>query len=244
MDGLPYRSLIGCLAYLASGTRSDISYAVSLLSRSLANPTLEHWRAALHVLRYVEATNNRSLRFKKEETPATEFKPEDLNNQNESGGSGPEIFVDSDWQNDVSTSRSTGGQLLTVNNGAVSWRSKLQSVVASSTAHAEYIALSEASREAMWLRQLLSQIGFHLDGPSVAHEDNAAANHLTKNEAITDRCKHFRTKWHIVREYVRDGILAVDYIPSAENPADALTKPATRASLAVLAEAANLLPGD
>ncbi len=139
VDQQLYQSAIGSLMYLSVGTRPDITYAVSSLSRYSANPTKEHWSAVKRVMRYVKGTTKLGIYYSNE-------------NSNELIG-----YSDADWGGDINDRKSTSGYIFKLNGGAVSWRSKKQSGVALSTAEAEYVALSAAAQEAMWLKQLMSE---------------------------------------------------------------------------------------
>ena len=146
---LPYRELIGSLMYLAVGSRPDIAFDVSMLSRFVSKHNLLLWKAALHVLRYRRGRLNVSIRFDKR-TRAVRKVTEDLRALLETGFFG---YVDSDFATDPSTSRSISGQIFMMNGGPVSWRSKQQPLVTTSTSHAEYVAGCEAARECVWIRE-------------------------------------------------------------------------------------------
>ena len=145
---------------------------------------------------------------------------------------------DSDWANDTETARSISGCLITLHGSAIAWRAKMQQVVATSSAHAEYIAASELARELMWARMLLTEIGFELPLPSVTYEDNMAAQLMTQNDGTTDRSKHIHVRWHYVRQCVLDGNIRFERKSSRENPAEALTKSGTIEAINVMASAA------
>ena len=110
-------------------------------------------------------------------------------------------------------------------NGAVSWMSKKQATVALSTAEAEYIALSEATQEAIWLQRLLTDIGVPLKGPTVIHEDNQGAFAIARNPVAHARTKHIDIRYHFVREGIQNGAVDLTYVPTDEMVADILTKP-------------------
>jgi len=153
----------------------------------------------------------------------------------------PTAAVDSDFATDVEPSRSVSGYVITIAGGAVSWRSKMQSTVATSSCHAEYVAASELSRELMWSRYLLTEIGMEMSLPSIVYEDNTAAKIMTSNVGVTDRSKHIRVKVHYVRECVTEGAIALSQIRSADNPADALTKASKIESINALKKAAGIV---
>ena len=217
---LPYRELIGSLLYLAIGTRPDIAYSIGVLSRYVAYYDMEHWEAALHVLRYLRGTANHGLRYVKRSQPTTEL-TDNLRSQLTKSLYG---FVDADFATDPETSKSVSGQVFMTSGGAVSWRSKQQPIVTTSTCHAEYVAACEASRECVWIRQLLSEMGLKFIEPTTLYEDNEAALFLSENPATTDRSKHIRLRWHYLRQCVRDGTLKLKRVETKKNPADALTK--------------------
>jgi len=132
-------------------------------------------------------------------------------------------YVDADWAGDVDARRSTTGFIFTLNGGPVSWASKRQSTVATSTAEAEYVAAAMATKEALWLRKLLSALG--VDGGAVPMgEDNQACLALVNNPEATGRTKHVDVAYHMVRDYVARGDVTFYFLPSAEMPADGLTK--------------------
>jgi hypothetical protein len=123
----PYRSLIGCLNYLAVATRPDIAYAVGRLTSFLDCYRPEHLEAATRVVRYLKGSRDLSLQL---------------------GGSNPPTLLgysDSDYANCPSSSKSIGGYCFTLGSGVISWASREQKTVADSSCYAEYIALHEAS---------------------------------------------------------------------------------------------------
>jgi hypothetical protein len=116
-----YLSLVGSLMYAALGSRPDISFAVSSLSRYNSAPLAIHLTAAKRVLRYLKSTSGFRLHFP-------------------SCNKGLQGFTDSDWAGCRSTRKSVGGLIFQINNGTISWQSKSQTVVALSTLEAEFIA--------------------------------------------------------------------------------------------------------
>lgn len=238
MNNLPYRELIGSLMYLAVGTRPDIAFAMSVLSRFVSNPGEQHWNAALHVLRYLRGTPDHGLHYGRPSSPIGEMNAEILQAL-ENGTFG---YVDADWATDPETSKSISGQVFVMNGSAISWRSKQQSIIATSTCHAEYIAACEAARECVWLREMLSEMGFAAVKPTCIFEDNEAAIFLSNNPATTDRSKHIRLKWHYVRQCVKDQVLLLKKIETRNNAADTLTKPVSGKVLETFRKAVCLQP--
>jgi len=144
-DITDYQAVVGSLMYAALTTQPDISYTVAALSRYNSRPFTSHMTAAKRVLQYLKSTADFRLHFN-------------------SNGIGIDIsnslvgYSDSDWANDSADHQSQGGHVFPASNGAISWQSRKQSLIAMSTLEAEFIACSEASREAKWLLQLQKDI--------------------------------------------------------------------------------------
>ena len=207
----PYRSLVGSLMYIAIGTRPDIAYAVGRLTSFLDCYRPEHWGVAIRVLRYLKGTRSLSLKL---------------------GGPGPLHLVgysDSDYANCPDTSRSIGGYCFSLGSGMISWGSRKQRTVADSSCYAEYIALHDASHEAVFLRELLDGLDLLPSYPTPIHCDNDAASILSEDHLWHPRVKHIRVKYHYIRELVSDGEVKATRISSSDNIADILTKPLARA---------------
>ena len=132
-----YQQAIGCLTYASTTTRPDITVAVSILSQYMSAPSTEHWLCVKRVLRYIRGTSDYGLCFS-------------ANQMNELTG-----FADADWAGDTDTRRSTSGYTFHIGDALISWSSRRQATVAKSSTEAEYVALSCATQEAVWLRRLL-----------------------------------------------------------------------------------------
>ena len=212
MEQTPYRPLVGSLMYLAVATRPDISYAVSRLSSFLDCYRLEHWNAAIRVLRYLKGTRSYTLSL---------------------GGNNPialSSYSDSDYANCMDTSRSVGGYCFTLGSGMVSWSSRKQKTVADSSCYAEYIALHDASHEVVFLRQLLDGLRSLPAGPTRLLCDNDAASRLAEDHVWHSHTKHIRVKYHYTRELVLTGECSVLRVGSKDNITDILTKPLARSN--------------
>jgi hypothetical protein len=118
------------------GTRPDIAFAVSLVSRFASNPDKSHMKAVLQILSYLRGTLDLQLVFQGEIQALRGF-------------------TDSSWADDLKTRRSTSGFVFNIGSSAISWSSKRQPTIALSTCEAEYMAQTVATKEAIWLRQLL-----------------------------------------------------------------------------------------
>ena len=153
-----YQKLIGCLTYVTTATRPDLASAVGILSKYMSRPSNEHWKGAKRVLRYIKGTINCGLVFDGKSTRCSLIG-----------------YSDADWANDVDTRKSTSGYVFQINGSTVSWSSKRQSCVARSSTEAQYVALSHATQEVVWLRRLLNDIGEKQDQPSIMNEDTQGA---------------------------------------------------------------------
>ncbi len=101
-------------------------------------------------------------------------------------------------------------------------------VTPASSTESEYVALYEASTEVVFLRNLLEEIGFKQDGPTIVHEDNKSTIHMVNGEGKFHKQKHINVKFHYSRELVKQGVMSVQHCATEEMTADILTKPATK----------------
>ncbi|XP_041011256.1 secreted RxLR effector protein 161-like [Juglans microcarpa x Juglans regia] len=155
MQQIPYANMVGSVMYAMVCTRPDLTYAISVVSRFMSNPGKAHWQATKWLLRYISGTTNLGLKY----------------GSNVKKGCELEGFVDADYAGNVDTRKSLTGYVFTAYGGAISWKSNLQSVVALSTTEAEYIALTEAIKEAMWLNGISHELGI-FKGNITVHCDN------------------------------------------------------------------------
>ncbi|CAH9146881.1 unnamed protein product [Cuscuta epithymum] len=137
---IPYLSAIGALMYLANNTRPDIAFSVNLLARYSSSPTRRHWNGVKHIFRYLNGTIDLGLYFK-------------------NGANATLIgYADAGYLSDPQKAKSQTGYLFTYGDTAISWRSMKQTLTATSSNHAELIALYEAGRECVWLRSMIQHI--------------------------------------------------------------------------------------
>eukprot|EP00253_Pinus_taeda_P017565 PITA_17565 len=125
---------------------------------------------------------------------------------------------------DLDKRRSTSGYVFTLADGAISWMSKLQNIVALSTTEAEYIAASHACKEAIWLKGLFGEFGRSQDNIKLFC-DSQSAIHLAKNPAYHSKSKHIPIKYHFVRQVITERGLSLGKVYTKENCADMFTKP-------------------
>lgn len=208
MKNVPYSNAVGSLMYAMICTRPDIAYGVSLVSRFMGNPSKEHWKSVKWMLRYLKGTVDKGLVFSS-------------NTRNDSCIEG---YCDSDFAADLDRRRSLTGYAFTLGGNLISWKANLQHIVALSTTEAEYVALIEAIKEAIWLQGITKELGLGNQVPRV-HCDSQSAIHLSKNSAFHERTKHIDVRLHYVRDVISKGQIKVDKISTEINPADILTKP-------------------
>ena len=150
-------------------------------------------------------------------------------------------YSDSDYAGDLDDRKSTSGYLFKLAGAAISWRSKKQSTVALSTAEAEYVALSSATQEALWLNQLITELKKKPEKPMVIHEDNQAAMSMAKNPQYHEREKHIDIKVHFVRDNANKRTIELEYCQSTDMVADMLTKGLPRNTFDRLRDMAGVL---
>ena len=138
----------------------------------------------------------------------------------------PIRYTDSDFQSDIDSRKSTSGSVFTLGGGAIVWRSIKQNYIADSTMEAEYVAASEAAKEAVWLRKFLSDLEVvpNIDKPLTLFCDNSGAVANSKEPRSHKRSKHIHRKYHVIRDFVKKQEVLVMKIASENNLADLFTK--------------------
>jgi hypothetical protein len=206
-----YARLVGEIQYIANATRPDISYAINKLASYMANPSTQHYSALKRLLRYLAGTRNLGITYRK---------PDDTDdNENFFHGFADAAFANAD------DGKSTSGYVYVASGGAITWKSKKQTIIALSSTEAEYVALSEAGREALWLRNLYGELGFPQEQPTTIKGDNEGSMSMTKNPQFHQRSKHIALRYHWIRQFVDDKTFDIESIRDPEQTADVLTKP-------------------
>jgi len=231
MKSIPYRQAVGCLLWLAMGTRPDIAYAVSQVARFCENPGKSHWEAVQRIFRYLLGTIDLGLVYVRTEDSLTGVmgcssavvEPTVLDGYEV--GDNLKIYSDSDHARCIDTRRSVTGFVFFLAGAPICWQSRQQPTVALSSMEAEYMAACSTTQEALWLIAILKGLGFSQSKPVPIYEDNQSAIAYSKNPSHHKYTKHIATKYHFVREQVDLRLIELLKVLSAENKADVLTKP-------------------
>jgi hypothetical protein len=206
-----YQQMIGVLIYASIMTRPDIAHAVNVLARSMQKPEKKHFVAAIKVFSYLKGTKEIGIAYKNQGKSMTEQVQ-------------IELVSDAAYGDDVKDGKTTYGYAVLVNGDLMHWQSKKQSTVATSTTQAEYMGMYEATKEGMWLKQLLSSMKLNVYGKILLKGDNEVAISAIKAESLTERIKHIRIKYHYVRELYTGNEIKIEWVETKENIADIFTK--------------------
>ena len=179
MEKVTYRQAIGSLMWAAVATRLDIAFAVSLLSQFLENPGEVHWNAVKRVLRYLKGTKDHKLTLG-------------------SSQNGLVGYADADWA--LQDHRhSISAYVFQIDSGSISWSCQKQSIIAHSSTEAEFIALTHAAKEALWLQHFITEVIQPLDFPIQIYSDNQSAITIVYGNQMHARTKHFDIRLYFLR---------------------------------------------
>ncbi|CAM8977595.1 unnamed protein product [Rhodiola kirilowii] len=206
MNTIPYDVAVGSIMYAMLCTRPDLGFAISVLSRYMANPGPKHWQAMKYLLRYISGTKNLGLIY-----------GEHASKTNLTG------YVDSDYASNKDTRKSTTSFFFTWAGNCITWKSQQQAIVALSSTEAEYIAAVEAAKEAIWLKGVLNEIQGVMFVPTI-FMDSQSALCLCKDPVYHERSKHIDVRYHFIRDMVESKEFVFEKILGEKNPADFGTK--------------------
>ena len=219
----PYRQAVGAIMYLMLGTRPDLAYSVGFLSRNLENPSTEDIVRVKRVFRYIAGTIDLGIVYHCD------------------GSKGVlECFSDADFGGCTKTGRSTSGVVVSYSGGAVTWLSRRQAMVATSTTEAEIVAANEATKEIIWLSRLFRGI-VKLQQVPILQVDNSAAVRLAQNPEFHRRTKHISIKYFFIREKVLEKKLTIQQVSTEGQVADIMTKPLPKTRLKFLCDKLGLV---
>ncbi|WVZ24536.1 hypothetical protein V8G54_003080 [Vigna mungo] len=205
VDKEMYQRLVGRLIYL-SHTRPDIAFAVSLVSQFMHQPKEAHLQAALRIVQYLKGTLGRGILFKRNKSVSLE------------------AYTDTDYAGSVVDRRSTTGYCTFLGGNLVTWKSKKQSVVARSSAEAEFRAMAHGICELLWLKIILEDLRIKWDEPMRLYCDNKSAISIAHNPVQHDRNKHIEVDRHFIKEKLDSGMICTPYVSIQNQLAVILTK--------------------
>ncbi|OWY97683.1 hypothetical protein PHMEG_00031731, partial [Phytophthora megakarya] len=177
------------------------------LSRLLENPDQQHWKVAIHVLKYLKGTRCLGIVY--------------------NGNKGKvelTAYTDVDWGSNLGDRRSVSGTMMMISGAPGVFRSKYQRTVALISAEAEYIVLGQCTQEVLWTRTMLKDLGHEQGVATQVLEDNQGAIALASNAGYNARTKHVDIKHHFIRENVSRDMIDVNYVSTKDQLADMLTK--------------------
>ena len=209
MSAIPYASAIGSIMYAMLCTRPDIAYALRVASRYQSNPGEANWVATKNILKYFRRTKDKFLVYGGEEELVVNG------------------YTDASFQTDKDDFRSQSGFVFCLNGGAVSWKSSKQETVADSMTEAEYIAASEAVKEAVWIKKFVSELGVVPSASSSVdlYCDNSGAIAQAKESRSHQKSKHVLRRYHLIREIIDRGDVKICKVHTNLSIADPLTYP-------------------
>ena len=213
MADKPYRQACGDLIWISRVHRYDLIYAVNACTRVAHNPGPKHWEAICKILRYLNHTKDYALEYRAD------------------GTGGVKGYSDSDWAPNYGTYydnyRSTSGEIITVNDHAVLWKSKRQQLVAQNSCEAEYYSAADASKDLIFVDRIMQSLSNNKqkhDVPTL-YVDNQSAIHTAQNAQDNEKQRHIDMRAHVLRDNVSRKEISLCFIPGVDNPADNQTKP-------------------
>lgn len=206
-----YQKIIGSLLYVAINTRPDIAACVSILAQKTSKPTEYDWNEAKRVIRYLKGTANLQLQLESKDA------------QNEIIG-----HADANWAESRIDRKSNSGYIFKLFGGTISWRSKKQECVALSSTEVELISLTDAVKEAIWIRRMLKEIQQNIKDLVVIYEDNQSCRKMIQKTNPSSRTKHIDVRYYFIKDYIKKKIISCEYCSTENMVADILTKPLNR----------------
>ncbi|GFX93371.1 retrovirus-related Pol polyprotein from transposon TNT 1-94 [Trichonephila clavipes] len=202
---VPYSNLIGSLSFIAIRTRPKIMYAVNVLSQIQANPGIKHWNCFLRLLGYLKYTQEYKLELSKVKSLKLR------------------CYSDSDFATNRDDRVSMGGFITFIDETPAAFKKKSVSL---STMEAEYVSLTEAAKEFIWLKNLINNKSLNLElSENVMFCDNQAAISFSKSPVENYRTKHIDVRYHFLRNLIYDKVFQIKNIGTKNNLADIFTKP-------------------
>ncbi|GKF10979.1 zinc finger, CCHC-type containing protein, partial [Tanacetum coccineum] len=202
---LEYSRVIGCLMYAMTYTRPDIDFVMGKPSRYTSNPSTQHWKAIQRVLKYLKKTMDYSLTY-------TGY-PSVL-----------EGYTDASWISNTKDNSYTSDWVFLLGGGAISWASKKQTCITSSTMEYEFVALAVDGKEAVWLKNMILDI--LLWSKPIAHIsirfDSAATLAKAYSQMYNGKSRHLGVGHNMIHELIMNRVISIEFVRSKQNLADHL----------------------
>ncbi|CAB0007815.1 unnamed protein product [Nesidiocoris tenuis] len=202
----PYREAVGALLYLSTKTRPDISFGVGYSGRHVEDPDNHDENNVKRIMKYLKGTLNKGISFHADS-------PDDL-----------EVYCDSDYAGDRSSTKSTSGYVIYFNGGPVSWKSRKQPTTSTSSTDAELVSAAESCRELIYIKSLIKELTGK-DRNATMYIDNTNTIRMIKTGAMNFKRKHIDIKYHWLNEKFVEGLMKVDHVSTELQIADIFTKP-------------------
>jgi hypothetical protein len=207
-DLFPFQEAVSSLNFAQMCTRPNISYTLSAAAQFAQTPKATQCTAVCKIFRYLKGTTNLGLYYSSTATPHQ-----------------PITYCDADFAADITDRKSRTGYVIFLNGGPVMWNSQKQTVTATSTTEAEYVAAWAATHQVIWLRDFVNEIGYPLRQPTPLYSNNQPCIRLIRSPEVHKRTKHVDIRYHATKDAQASGIINTTYIPSAQQLVDPLTKP-------------------
>ena len=237
VDPIEYLSVIGSCLHLAQVSRPDVAYAVGVLSRHSATPGHVHMDAAINLVNYLYNSRHLFIQYTRSDRgnePAVYQKDWSVRKSIEERlkaskptplAHSPDIYIDADYAGDHNTRRSTSGMITIMNNGPISWSSRLQKVCAQSSAESEIYAVTDSVKEAIHIRLLCEESEIReRNVPLTIWEDNTACIHLGHGLRGSKAAKHFEVRLRFLNEQIHNNVIEFSKIDTKDQLADGFTK--------------------
>ncbi|XRB16515.1 retrovirus-related Pol polyprotein [Pseudoscourfieldia marina] len=203
------QQFVGAILYAAVISRPDLSSTVRVMSHVMSKPPSNFEACKKHVLRYLSGTINRGIKY----------------NTNSNVPLKLIGYRDASWGDNHENRRSTSGYIFFLNGGPISWASYLQTTVALSTVESEVMALTEAIKEAIYIRRLLESLGAAQEGPTIIYTDSTGAEALVDHPTSHRRTKHIEIRREFIKFHIGHETVKIERVSTKDQLADIMTKP-------------------
>ena len=228
-EKMEYLELVGSAQWILNNTRPDLAYPANFLGRHRTNPTRQHMEQLKRMWRYLSGTRNLGLVLGGKQS---------LTNLD------LWLHCDASWADDEVTRKTTAGHVIYVGNSLIKWQSKRQSIVTLSTTEAEFINMSTAGRDMIWIRNLLSDIGIRVRKVPTIGTDSRNAISAAESSQTNMSTRHTNVRFKWVKEKISLGELILNWVDTTQMIADGLTKTLTPAKQAEFVKLISLLEVD